>query len=62
MDLLKKSLDYNKQTLKSDVGSKFENYCASFLMAGSIGISTIEALNAIQVIESMSDQDMTAKR
>ena len=31
-------------------------------MAGSIGISTIEALNTIQVIESMSEQDMTAKR
>ena len=48
-----KSLRINKQILKKDHGGKFENACASLLMAGSIGISTIEMLNAIQELELM---------
>ena len=45
---LQQSLETNKKLLKRDSGGKFENNCASFLMAGSIGVFTIEVLNNIQ--------------
>ena len=51
----------NKQILKKDHGGKFENACASFLMAGSIGIFTIEILNAIKDFEQMPSNNPEEK-
>ena len=41
------SLEHNKQILKGDMSCKYENACASFLMAGTVGINTIQILERI---------------
>ena len=61
---LQQSLEHNKKLLKRDSGGKFENNCASFLMAGSIGVFTIEALNNIQELSklpSTNEQEKSTK-
>lgn len=52
-DQFERALDMNKQELKKDKAGKFENNCASFLMASSIGIFCIEALSMIVNLNNM---------
>ena len=50
--------------VKRDISGKYENVCASFCMAASIGNYTIDALDTIEKITKMpesSDAEKLAK-
>jgi hypothetical protein len=47
--------------VKKDSSGKYENNCASFCMAASVGNYTIEALNTIEKITKMPESSADEK-